>query len=715
MNAHVLQSREDAASVLANLFRSCFGRNSRSTLQLELEVSEDKCFKEEQWVSIGRITVHPELPDASGDETSDRDLLLNAFRYGFFDWELPAQNTLQEAIISALSGNDNQEEKDNQKEKMEKNIKESTKAIAHVAIRCGLAHPVFDAMSLAQMPFRRPVSVVVDTTAVIQGGLDFLARHLTPAVRIKVPALVHMEILNRVERYFTRRNKVPQRITRTHSANMLLDHILSQGGQRALLRLEMDRQVEFERPRLGADPLRGIVQPDSDAEDKQLGLQRIQKSFADRLILETAIQHRDRVDPDHPVMLMTSDQGLARMALAEGIGTIFFDSNSVSHLFDDILSGITFAPFATNNHRFSSSSLLSLLWECAVTFGSARLASCTDEITFEVVSIGENVAWQPFHSYEDLLWTRKSSATKQSAAAQIPSEGETVSFRSPPLRNKNGRNDDTGEKRKREITPRSLTGAYSFNSISMLNLMVKLENSGSLSDEEGLSITRVKTDSAYSQYYKFLLAGHFADRKHSRLIKTNLLDQLMKTVREKSYVKLNELLIGVPSFRQFSDKLTLGDPLTREASGIRTVAFPTYCTLAELCCVGVRFAEDGIYGTPRNPTPADFVSPALRAYEQVRAGEDFALTGDWLECLVKRFGVHPVYARQRLSEAHQGGYLRRYFEGSTPETRYENRNIHVLEIDGETPIIWKSNLYYGDFLMPGRASVGIKLSPGEHK
>ena len=715
MNAHVLRSREDAASVLANLFRSCFGRNSGSTLQLELEVSEDKCFKEEQWVSIGRITVHPELPDASGDETSDRDLLLSALRYGFFDWELPAQNTLQEAIISALSGNDNQEEKDDQKEKIKKNIKESTKAIAHVAIRCGLAHPVFDAMSLAQMPFRRPVSVVVDTTAVIQGGLDFLARHLTPAVRIKIPALVHMEILNRVERYFTRRNKAPQRITHTHSANMLLDHILSQGGQRALLRLEMDRQVEFERPRLGADPLRGIVQPDSDAEDRQLGLQRIQKSFADRLILETAIQHRDRVGPDHPVMLMTSDQGLARMALAEGIGTIFFDSNSVAHLFDNILSGITFAPFATNSHRFFSSSLPSLLWECAVTFGSARLTSRTDGTTFEVTSMGENIAWQPFHSYEDLLWTRKSSTTKQSSDAQIPSEGKTASFRSPPLRNTNGRNDDTGEKRKRESTSRPLTGAYSFNLVSMLNLMVKLENAGSLSDEEGLSITRIKKNSAYSEYYKFLLAGRFADRKHPGLVKTNFLDQFMKTVREKSYVELNEFLIGVPSFKQFSSKLKLGEPLTREASGVRMRAFPTYCTLAELCCIGVRFAEDGIYGTPRNPAPADFMPSALQAYEEVRASEDFALTGAWLEYLIKRFGVHPVYARQRLSEAHQGGYLRRYFEGSTPETRYEDRNVHILEIDGETPVIWKSNLYYGDFLMPGRASVGIKLLPGENK
>ena len=312
MNAFILQSREDAASVLADLFLGHIKKNDEFTLRLKLEVSEDQCFKEKQWVSIGRIIVHPELPDASEDETGGSDALLNAFRYGFFDWELPAHDELQAAVVSVLKGTE-------PSERTETIVKESIKAVAHVAIRCGLAHPVFDALTFARMPFRRPVSIVVDTTAVIQGGLDFLARHLSPIVRIKVPALVHMEILNQIDRYFTRRRRSTQNVTQ--NAKMLLDHILSQGGQRTLLRLEMDPQVEFERPRLGADPLRGIVQPDSDAEDKQLGLQRIQKSFADRLILETAIQHRDRVGSDHPVMLMTSDQGLGAYGASRGYRT----------------------------------------------------------------------------------------------------------------------------------------------------------------------------------------------------------------------------------------------------------------------------------------------------------------------------------------------------------------------------------------------------------
>ena len=706
MNAFVLQSREDAALVLADLFHDHIKKDDKFTLVLELEVSEDQCFKEKQWASIGRMTVHPELPGASEDETDGRDALLNAFQYGLFDWELPAQDTLHAAFVSALKGNQPDE-------RTETTIKESIKAVAHVAIRCSLALPVFDAMTFARMPFRRPVSIVVDTTAVIQGGLDFLARHLSPMVRIKVPALVHMEILNLVDRYFARRRRPTQTVTQ--NAKMLLDHTLSQGGHRTLLRLEVDRQIEFERPRLGADPLRGIVQPDSDAEDKQLNLQRIQRSFADRLILETAVQHRDRVGSDHPVMLMTSDQGLARMALAEGIEPVFFDSNSVSHLFGVTLSGITFAPFATASHRLCSSSLPHLLWECAATFGSARLVSSVNETTYEVASIGESVAWQPFHSYEDLLWTQTSPTAVQPAGVQLLPKDEKVSLQKISPEEEDGRNDNAVEERARRATPRSLTGSYIFNAASMLNLMAKLENTGSLSDEEGLPIAHVKTYSAYSQYYKFLIAGHFAGREHDRLVKTDLLDQFFKAMRVQSYAEMNAFLAGVPAFQQFSNKLELGSALTQEASGLRKAAFPPHCTLAELCCIGVRLPGEGIYGTPCNPTPADFVLPALQAYEEVRAGEDFALTGTWLECLAKRFGIHPVYVRRRLSEAHQGGYIRRYFEGSTPETRYDNRNIHVLRIDGETPVVQKSNLYYGDFLMPGRASVSIKLSPGDHK
>ena len=707
MNDPVLRSRNDVDSVLADLF-GAHADSASGEFALRLDVYEDRCFKNERRVSVGEIVPYPELPNASQEGGGGNDILSRAFRHGFFEWRLPSRKAFQEELSAALGVEGVEDGESSGRTgagKDEHIVGEVAKAVAHIAIRCGLAHPVFDPMALARMPFLRPVSVVVDTSAVLQGGLDFLARHLTPAARIKVPALVHMEILNLVDRYFSRRRKGAS------GARMLLDHVSSQGGQRVLLRLEMNNGVEFERPRLGADPLRGIVQPDSDPEDRNLGLQIIQRSFADRLVLETTIQHRDRVGPDHSVMLMTSDQGLARMALTEGIEPIFFDSNAVSYLLGTALSGVTFRPFATGDARLLSSSITDVLWECAVAFGSARLTSDDTEAAFEVTSMGGDAVWSPYHSREDLLWTRTCPAsekvsfdTKPYPLPEKPSHEQT--------KVKDGESVGRTGRASRGTVRRPLTGAYSFNLASMLNLVETLERVGSLSDEAGVSIAGVKTDSAYGQYWKFLVAGRFADRRNDRLEGTDRLTDFIKAMRGFSFDDMKSLLVDVPAFKQFLEKLKVGTPLTRAASGIRTVAFPTHCALAELCCAGARADGDGIHATPNNPTPAGFVQPALDAYNAVRAGEDFALTGDWLGRLATHSGIHPVYARQRLAEAHQGGYLRRYFEGSTPETRYESRNIQVLDVEGGDPVVRKINLYHGDFLMPGRAAVSIKLLPG---
>ncbi|NJO14997.1 MAG: hypothetical protein HC877_04390 [Thioploca sp.] len=84
----------------------------------------------------------------------------------------------------------------------------------------------------------------------------------------------------------------------------------------------------MERGDFGADPLRGVVTPSSDPEDKALGLQQITRSFADRLIVETARRVQTQVRPDHPLALLTSDQGMARMAMAEGI-EVFFSNRAL--------------------------------------------------------------------------------------------------------------------------------------------------------------------------------------------------------------------------------------------------------------------------------------------------------------------------------------------------------------------------------------------------
>ena len=699
MSDFQLGSREDAEVALADLLlretQSIQRFSDQEPLLMALQVREDKCFQN-KWITIGKIKLFPEPFEASSQETvTDRDrqrMIIKALHLGFFEWSIPSQNDLIKEIESVLPRTEKPITQ-NQQQSQQKKIIEATKTVAHIAVRCGLAHPVFDALMLGRMQWRRPLSIVVDTNAVLQGGLDFFAKHVTPQARIKVPALVHMEILNFGERYFSQRRK------KKYTSHMLVDHLNSQGGQRVLLRLEMDQRVEFERPRLGADPLRGVITPDSDAEDKNLGLQQIQRSFADRLILETAVQHRDQVGPEHPVMLLTSDQGLARMALAEGIQPVFFDSNAASQLFGQTLSGTGFVPFSSDGPKMHSTGLVDVLWEFAATFGASRLLCDSDEdkIALEVVALGEEVTWQPYHSYEDLLWSRVTKPVDAGASASEKKQDEkqrAQTTRTPPTRSS------------------TRAGKYSFSARSMLRLLSVLHDSGEISDETAMSTAGVKSVSGYREYYNFLVAGKFANRESRMLRKTDALDELFVALREEDYPKISESLCRVASFRSFLDQLIVGEALRQQDSGLGRDSFRSYGSLAEICCLGVRFVDRGVFGTPNNPRPAEFVASALKTYEDVRAGEDFALTGTWLEKLATEHGIHPVRSRQRLAESHQGGYIRRFFEGSTPDTRFENRTIQILEVNLGQPSVRTINLYHGDFLMPGRASVSIKLLEG---
>ncbi len=682
MSQYVLRSPEDADATLAGLLYQRYVPGT-GTLSLRLDIREDACFGTYAWVSAGPVTLHPEAVDASQDGGDGKAAVQRALSYGFFDWTLPPRDCLERELTAALKSSADRKPTDRDLAR----IREATKAVAHAALRCGLAYPMVDAMALSRMPFRRTVSVVADTSAVLQGGLDFVALHLAPPARITIPAVVHMEVLNLIDRYFT------QRRAGKHGPRMLLDHVSSQGGQRVLLRLEREHQLE--RSRLGADPLRGIIQPDSDAEDKSLGLQQVQRSFADRLILETAIQRRDRVEPNHPVMLMTADQGLARMALAEGIEPIFFDANGVSHLFGTTLSGVTFRPF-TDGPRTHAVALTRVLWELAVAFGRARAISVTTGDALEVAAIGEELSWQPYHSADDLLWTAATSRTPaEEPALSLAGEVDVDTDSSPSV----------AETRAR------YAGSYSFSPNSLLKLMVAVADTV-LSDADGMMAAGVRSMTAYEQYLRFLQAGGFATRHDSRLQGTESLTSLLQSMAASAFDDMRELLGQVASFDQFLGRLSVGVSLTKEDSGVRKVAFASYCALAEVCCAGVRFADSGIYATPENPTSDEFAAQAFQAYDAVRKGDDFALTGAWLEYLVQHQGIHPMRARQRLAEAYQGGYVRRFFEGSTPETRYESRTLHVLYVDGGVPGMRKINLYHGDFLMPGRAAGSIRLSRG---
>lgn len=134
---------------------------------------------------------------------------------------------------------------------------------------------------------------------------------------------------------------------------------------------------------------------------RDLNLNSPIRSYADRLILEAARHHQAQSGPAHAVRLLTGDQGLARMALIEGVRPLYFNATSASDVFGRLLSGRTFHPFS--GYVVRPVPLTALLWELATAFGSARLAR-DDEGFFEVSALGEHFSWAPYHAEQDLLW-----------------------------------------------------------------------------------------------------------------------------------------------------------------------------------------------------------------------------------------------------------------------------------------------------------------------
>ena len=98
-------------------------------------------------------------------------------------------------------------------QRLEVKLGAALEAIARIASRIGLIRPIFDAHVVAELPFRRPATVVADTSSVLQGALDFVATYLQPMARIKVPAVLHMEVVNQADRFLSTRRRGANTLT----------------------------------------------------------------------------------------------------------------------------------------------------------------------------------------------------------------------------------------------------------------------------------------------------------------------------------------------------------------------------------------------------------------------------------------------------------------------------------------------------------------------
>ena len=636
-----------------------------------IAVMEERAFAN-KWLPLGEVALrHADAtdPTADRDHKDDEDALISLAQDGTFEWSLPSISEVTDNLTSLL------------RVKAEKDhglVRRCLNLMASIAARTGLVHPAFDPAALEDMPFRRATTVVSDTSGVLQGGLDFVVRHI-PTARVKIPAIVQMEIRNFSHRFFKmRRDTTKKREQR--AAHQLMEHLKSQGGERVLLRLELKEDVEIERTYLLGDPLRSAFERDTDRDLAELQLSVPLRAYVDRLVLEAARHHQAQSEPGHAVLLLTSDQEQARMALAEGVRPLYFRTVEAEDVFGQHFTGRPLDPFTGEPRPVS---MASLLWELATAFGKAWL--CSRKGTFTVSALGENLPWSPFHSMDDLLWCE--------VDAPPPSKQRTP--------------ESAGDRLAPTIASSRPTSYQRLSVNQLLTLVCALDDNQVMDEAE---IGRLLSLGARSvlEYRKFLLSAGCIRVEASRWSATERLRELSVSTRNEDPRATLRCLAHAPSFQAMAQRiewLAKGKPLDLSDLGRSSRTYQTLGEITLLCAS----ADGSLYPTLSHPQPADFAELALRRFRELAGDEKIVATGHWLESLIRQDGIHPEVARRSLEQASEAGFLRRSTEGSTAQTRYGNRVVHVLRVEAGTPAAKPIQIYRGDYLIPGKASVSLRL------
>ena len=682
MIAAELKSPAEAEREIARVFQA---EISKGGGQCAISVRDEGAFLENKCLHLGTVCLA--VPKRQLSELKDESDLTGPVRLGAFEWSTPAIKTAQSELLEILDF----AEKDSPSvfDRVLGNI-------SSIIVRAGMLRPLFDPDALEDMPYKHPTTIVVDTSGVLQGGLDFVVRYLHPAARVKIPAIVHMELVNSAENFFSLR--------RSHSKkaksrlNELVEHLKSQGGQRALLRLELQADTEIERTFLLGDPLRDAFQSSKETELSRLNITVPIRSYVDRLIIEAARHHQAQSGPTHEVRLLTSDQGLARMAMAEGIAPLFSTATKAKSFFDACLTGRTFHPFMG---KVQSTSLALVFWELATAFGSARLEGKKSKMSFTVSALGKEMSWSPYHSLEDLLW----------CALTGPSNGDsvatdaigTVAPQSKPV-----------PPEEKLVSAQSLKASpkitfFRFDTGRLFHLICTLDDSQTLNAEEVVKVLGVKNRRGSIEYRRFLLSAGLISIEGQAWYAKPLLGKLSAALRNERIEEIHDTLLAAPSYAAFAAqiaKLEVGQTLEDSLLGRGT---STYRTLGEITLKCVDVQGEGIYPTPITPNAAEFASLALERYAELEGGDGLVATGAWLEALIRKDGIHPEVARLRLDEASEKGLLRRSTEGSTIQIGHDRHVLHVLRLEADLPSVSTIYLYRGDYLIPGKSSVSLRV------
>ena len=672
-----LTSRQEAELKIASLTAEPCGIEvveERAFVGKSKPTSGGKC------LSLGSISLKQAIQPSGVNADAERQRA-SLGDEGTFEWSLPSASEAREALKGLLGDDDDDA------------VRRVLNSIAAICVRAGLVNPIFDPETIESLPFRRTATVVSDTSGVVQGGLDFVVRHI-PKARVKVPTIVQMEIRNASDRFLRiRRDRKGAKKPRT--TRQLMDHMTSQGAERALLRLELQDDVEIERTYLLGDPLRSAFVPEPDRSLADLQLSVPVRAYVDRLILEAARHHQAQSEPGHAVLLLTSDQGQARMALAEGVKPLYSRSIRAEEVFGQRLTGRPLDPFTGEPRPVP---LASLIWELATAFGHARLTS--DNGMFTVSAIGEDLPWSTYHSIDDLLWYE--IKVNEQSLGRPPRQSDLVEGTAPT----------GGTDLERTASP-APPSYQRMNVNLLLRLICALDDRQALEQAE---IERLLSLSSYSisHYRRFLASADYIRLEGGRWTATDRLKEASIAARDEDPHAMQRALAHAPSFQalvQRVEGVDNGEPL--DLSDLHESSRRTYLVLGELTLLCASVGRGAVFSTLNHPDPADFAELALARFRELAGVDTIVATGRWLESLIRHDGIHPEVARRSLEQATSARLLRRSTEGSTTQIQYDDHVVHVLRTEDGVPVAKPIHLYRGDYLIPGKASVSLRLEEVE--
>ena len=693
-----------------------------SEAPVEVLVREEKAFLADLWLEMGSLQLFC-------TDRSEPENLKSAVRAGSFEWRVPSQQDVSDRLKMLLGIDKLTDAK--KKKTAEERLPGIFQAMAGIALRTGLSWPRFDPFLIGELPFRRPATVVADTSGVIQGALAFVADYLHPTARLKIPAVLHMEVINQADRFIK-----AWRSDSVRGETLLSEHLRSQPVQRALLRLELRDDTEVERNPLFGDPLRNAFKEDRDSEFKDLNLNVPLKSYVDRMILEVARSHQSYVAPGHEVYLLTADQGLAKMAMAEGLRPLFFNAMSANQLFGQTLTGTLLHPF---NGKRVARPLPSLLWELATAFGRVKLRRGGSDL-LEIAAIGRDLTWSSYHSVDDLLWLRTgtitdwperpntppvshiddallseaviadASAKRPAAAAPAKSQGKVNDSKNKPKgKVKRAAADRIKAFGVADRTTVSDIAFQRFTASGLVRLIDGLASEQRLSEESIGELLGLKSGSGIGDYRRFLLSGGFIEVADNSWIVTDRLNELAASQRDCDIVRVRNLLEHAPSFHRFVELVAAVPVGTPVVLVIPDRAHTAYFGLGEVAGVVAPIPNEGYFPTLNVPSVQQFPAIALARFDQVGPLDGWVAVGEWLEALIRGEAIHPVIARDLLQEAHAANLIKRFTEGSTTNTRHDDHTLKVLQRIGASIKVETVHLYRGDFLIPGKSSSSLRL------